>query len=263
MATSLHVPADVVSLIVRPDRPILTEEVAGRLELSTKAADEYLGRLARQGRLARRGKGVFTAPRQGRPKLVPTGTLKRASQGLGRELPMTPVVGWTTEWLASYAHNVPTHHWTVLEAASFTLTAVADILARDRLRAVINPPSTEMLDLLRLFERPLILWPHGDMYAAPQRPGLRLPQPERLVVDVYFAVTRRGLPYPRNDLDLVLARFIAERDLNIASVLAYSKRRNINIEMTSYLRSLRRFPSDVVQAVDLVTSRYQEGDAGD
>ena len=263
MATPLHVPADIVSLVAHSDRPILTEEVAGRLGLGIKAGDEYLGRLARQRRLARRGKGVFTAPRQGRPRLVPTRLLRRASAALSRDLPMTPVVGWTTEWLASYAHNVPTHHWTVLEAASFALTAVADVLARDRLRAVINPPSTEMLDLLRLFERPLILWPHGDMYAAPQRPGLRVPQPERLAVDLYFAVTRRGLPYPRNDLDLVLGRFIAERDLNIASILAYSKRRNISFEMASYLRSLRRLPSDVAEAVALVTSRDQErGAAG-
>jgi hypothetical protein len=261
MTSSLHVPPDVVSLIVHPDHPILTVEVAGKLGLTTKAADEYLGRLARQQRLARRGKGVFTAPRQGRPKLVPTRLLKRASAVLGHELPMTPVVGWTTEWLASYAHNVPVHHWTVLEAASFALTAVADILARDRLRAVINPPSTEMLDLLRLFERPLILWPHGDMYAAPHRLGLRLPEPERLVVDIYFAVTRRGLPYPRNDLDLVIARFVAERDLNIASILAYSKRRRIDSEMASYLRSLNRLPPDVTQAIALVTSREPERDA--
>jgi hypothetical protein len=252
---SPHVPPEIESLAARRGHLILTEDVASSAGLSDKATDEYLGRLAREGRLARRGPGVFTVSRSGRPKLQPTRLLTRVGHTLGHELPMTSVVGWTTEWLAPYAHNVPLHHWTILEAASFTLISVADILARERLRAVVNPPANEVVDLLRLFDRPLILWPHGDMYAAPPRPGLRLPQPERLVVDFYFAVTRRGLPYPRNDLDLVLARFVSERDLNVASILAYSGRRRLTDEMASYLRSLRRLPADVAEAVDLVANR--------
>jgi hypothetical protein len=228
--------------------------------LSPVAAEEYLGRLARQGKLARRGPGIFTGARRGRPKLEATPLLKRIAPALRAELPMTAAVGWTTEWLAAYAHNVPARHWTAVEAASFVLPSIADVLARIHVPAVVAPDPEQVADLLRLFERPLVLWPHGDMYGAPagKTPwGLRLPQPERLLVDVYFAATRLGLPYPANDLIAVSARLLAEGDLNVASALAYAQRRGIADEYAAYLRTLPQLPPDVAEAVALVTNRHR------
>jgi hypothetical protein len=265
----LHVPPSVAALAETANRPILAADVATTMGLSPTAAEEYLGRLVRQGSLARRGPGVFTAARQGRPQLRPTPLLKRISRVVHAELPMTPVVGWTTEWLAPYSHNVPARHWTLLEAASYVLSSVAEVLTRVNVRAMIDPPPEQVADLLRLFERPVVLWPHGDVYGAPLNTGstegaggpatagLRFPQPERLVVDLYFAVTRRGLPYPRNDLATVYARFVAERDLNVASMLAYAKRRGIARELGAYLQGLERLPPDVARAVSAVVERNE------
>lgn len=243
------------------EAPILARDVAAATHISLAAAQEYLGRLARQGKLARRGPGVFTLPRAGPPTFEPTAVLKRASSVLRRELPLTPVVGWSTEWLAPYAHNVPTRHWTVLETAAYALQSVADLLSRARLQAVVDPDPEAVPDLLRLFDRPCILWPHGDLYGAPPRPGLRLPRPERLLVDLYFAVTRRGLPYPENDLALVVSRFVVERDLNVATILAYASRRKIGREMTDYLQQLPRVPPDVAHAIVLVAGRSRRKQA--
>ncbi|MBI4494627.1 MAG: hypothetical protein HY690_17760 [Chloroflexi bacterium] len=175
---------------------------------------------------------------------------------------MTPVVAWTTEWVAPYAPNVPNRHWTILEAAPFALSAVADVLARDRLRAVVAPAPKAVPDLLRLFDRPLVLWPHTETYATERRRCLLVPEPERLVVDLYFAVTRRGVPYPENDLAVVLARLVAERDLNIGIILAYARRRRIGSEIASYLRSLDRLPPDVAAAVKVVAGRRTSEKAG-
>jgi hypothetical protein len=264
-----HVPASVVALTERTGHAILAADVAASAGLSAAAAEEYLGRLARQGKLARRGPGVFTVARQGRRELRLTPLLKRISRVLHAELPMTPVVGWTTEWLAPYSHNVPARHWTVLEAASYVLSSVAEVLARVNVRAVVDPPPEQVADLLRLFERPVVLWPHGDVYGAPPNSGstgstskaatagVRLPQPERLMVDLYFATTRRGVPYPQNDLATASARFIAERDLNVASMLAYANRRGIARELAAYLLGLQRLPSDVAQAVAAVVERHE------
>lgn len=134
------------------------------------------------------------------------------------------------------------------------------MLARVRVPAVVDPDPEQVPDLLRLFERPLVLWPHADVYGAPadKKPwGLRLPQPERLLVDVYFAATRLGLSYPRNDLFAVSARFLAECDLNVASALAYAQRRGIADEYAAYLCSLPRLPSDVAEAVVVITERHR------
>lgn len=268
---ALHVAPRVVALSEASEaagRPVLVEDVVAA-ELSPAAAEEYLGRLVRQGKLARRGPGVFTVARRGRPRLEATPLLKRVGMALRSELPMTAAVGWTTEWLAPYAHNVPTHHWTAVEAAGFALSSIADVLARVRVPAVVDPDPERVPDLLRLFEWPLVLWPHADLYGAPagKSPsgqwGLRLPQPERLLVDVYFAATRHGLPYPSNDLATVSARFLTERDLNVASALAYAQRRGIADEYARYLRSLPRLPPDVAAAVAVVADRHRlRGRAG-
>jgi len=260
---ALHVGPRVVALSEASEasgRPILTEDVVAA-GLSLAAAEEYLGRLVRQGNLARRGPGVFTVARRGPPRLEATTLLKRVGTALRAELPMTAAVGWTTEWLAPYAHNVPTRHWTAVEAAGFALPSIADVLTRVRVPAVVDPDPEQVPDLLRLFERPLVLWPHADMYGAPagKTPwSLRLPQPERLLVDVYFAATRLGLPYPRNDLTVVSARIIAECDLNVASALAYAQRRGIADEYAACLRALPRLPGDVAEAVAVITDRHRE-----
>ncbi|MGI8424400.1 MAG: DUF6577 family protein [Chloroflexota bacterium] len=259
---ALHVPPAVVAFSESSEesaRPVLVEDVAAA-GLSAAAAEEYLGRLVRQGKLARRGPGVFTVARRGRPELESTLLLKRVAAALRAELPMVAAVGWTTEWLAPYAHNVPTRHWTAVDAAGFALPSIADVLARVRLQAVVDPDPEQVPDLLRLFERPLVLWPHGDMHGAPagKTPwGLRLPQPERLLVDVYFAATRLGLPYPSNDLAAASARLLAEGDLNVASALAYAQRRGIADEYAAYLRALPRLPRDVAEAVTVVTDRHR------
>ncbi len=250
-----HVPPDVLALASAPDRPVLVHEVAAALGLRPKAADEYLGRLARANALARRGPGIFTRPREGRPRLELTPLLRRAHTIIRSELPFTPVVGWSTEWLAPYAHNVPLRHWTILEAASPILPTLADVLARDRLRAVVDPPPADVPDLLRLFDRPLVLFPNGETYGADSREGVRLPSPERLVVDFYLAVTRRGIPYPKGDVAKVITALVARRDLNVGSMLAYASRRRAAEDLALYLRALDGFPPDVARAVRLVTER--------
>lgn len=258
---AVHVPRSVAETIPeRPgNRPLLAADVARDARIRQVAADEYLGRLVRSGALVRRGPGVFTAPRRGRPRFDLTPLMRRAHTALREALPMTPVVGWTTEWVAPFAHNVPVLHWIVLEAPAFALTSLGDALSRNAVRAVINPSPEGVADLLRLFERPVILWPHGDSYAAEKRPGVRRPTPERLVVDLYFAATRRGVPYPANDLALVVSRIVSEGDLNVATTIVYARRRAIAGEWAAYLGKLPRVPPDVAGAIEAVVERASSG----
>lgn len=253
---SAHIPAEIEALAIAADRPVLVDEVAHVLGLSHKAADEYVGRLARRDKLVRRGPGVFTRPRQGRPHFELTSLLRRAHLVVRREMPFSAVVGWSTEWLSAYAHNVPLRHWTMLEASAALLPTLADLLARDHLRAVVDPSPETVPDLLRLFQRPLLLLPNGESYGASKREGLRVPSPERLTVDFYLTVTRRRLPYPHGDMAKIIAALVAERDLNVASILAYARRRRVGKEFGLFLRSLDGFPPDVAEAVSVVVARH-------
>src|SRR5438128_41356 len=101
-----------LSLVTDPPKPRATARWRGSRKHSSPS---LLGRLRRSNHLVRRGSGVFTAPRTGRPAFRLSSLLRRADTAIRAEAPATPVVGWSPEWVAPYALNVPGRHWTVLE----------------------------------------------------------------------------------------------------------------------------------------------------
>src|SRR5438105_4750335 len=229
-----HVPAGIREIVAAKELLIARDlsKIAGISEVS---AEEYLRRLRAEGTLARRAPGVFAIARKTPSPMRLNGVLSRVSAILGRHLPFTPVVGWTTEWFIPYGRNMPSRNWNVLETPPSATEAVADVLARYGSRALVNPSPEDVPAALRLFERPLIVWPHSEIRFTTKRGSLLLPTSERLLVDFYFSVTRRGLPYPETELASITMRFLSEHDVNLRSLASYAGRRSIRKEYSLFL----------------------------
>lgn len=254
------VPSTFLAAVRHGAGPFTAKELASRLSLGHDTAEEYLRRLVRANLVSRRGPGVFTSTRTEAETFPLTAVMKRVSATLHRSLPHTPVVAWTTEWFAPYARNMPTSNWTLLETPRPAARSVADVLAREGTRVVVDPNHSELADVPRLLERPLVLWSRRDTSLVTRRGTLLVPRPERLLVDLYFDVTRRGLPFPEGELSNAIVRLLVERDLNIATVLSYAARRRLRPELAAYLsKHATRMPTDVRLAFELVTRDGNRG----
>src|SRR5438874_12538243 len=101
-----HVPAEIRGLVASKELLVARDlsKVAG---ISETSAEEYLRRLRAEGILARRAPGVFAIARKTHSPMKLNRVLSRVSSIVGRHLPFTPVVAWTTEWFVPYGRNMP------------------------------------------------------------------------------------------------------------------------------------------------------------
>ena len=70
-----------------------------------------------------------------------------------------------------------------------------------------------------------------------ERFGIRgdFPEPERLIVDVYFALTRKALNFSAYELGVILGNALRMGDIDLRRLLTYSSRRGVGTEITLIL----------------------------
>ena len=67
-----------------------------------------------------------------------------------------------------------------------------------------------------------------------------LPEPERLIVDVYFVITRKRLNFSPYELGVTLGNALRLRDIDVQRMLTYASRRGIGKEGTIILYEAKK-----------------------
>ena len=90
-----------------------------------------------------------------------------------------------------------------------------------------------------------------------ERFGVRgdFPEPERLLVDVYFAITRKMLNFSVYEFGVILGNALRMGDIDLRRLLTYSSRRGIGTEMTIILY-------EVMKRKDMSTEEFFKKDSG-
>ncbi len=255
--TAVIVPPEV--RVAAATSPVEVDALATQLALPRSTVDRYLRELARERVLAARGRGVFTTPVRGRHNFALTPTLADVGDALRQGLSTAVVTAWTTEWLAPYIHNVLFHHWTVLETVTYGMNGVADALAEQNIPALLNPHKADMPGLYRLFAHPLVIWANGDTLYTNRQGNLLVPEMERLLVDLFHATERRGLPLLPTDRAAVARAFVGGADFHVGHALAYARKRGVEPDFHEFLLKLDRLPEDVRKAIRLVAAKRVSG----
>lgn len=195
------------------------------LQISIGSARNYLSRLKRENKVIRTGTGVYKVAISDNRLEVPMNV--ELVRGLIKErYPSVDLVIWSLGMLANYAHYEVGKDLIVIEAEKAVAYRIRDVLLSFGYNALLNPDKKAYMeyanyDYVLIEERKERFGVRGDF-----------PEPERLIVDVYFAVTRKMLNFSAYELGIILGNALRVGDIDLRRLLTYSSRRGIRTEMT-------------------------------
>ncbi len=88
-----------------------------------------------------------------------------------------------------------------------------------------------------------MIFQRKEAYATVTQNRVRIPLPERMVVDLYFYITRLGFPHPPDEFGRILYNILKTKPLNVDMLRKYASRRGLREDISNLLFRMRgRYP---------------------
>jgi len=223
----MSVPESVVEYVDNKEM-VNAGQMSEDLQISIGSARNYLSRLKREKKVIRTGTGAYRVANSDNRLEVPMDV--ELIRGLINErYPSGDFVIWSLGMLANYAHYEVGKDLIVVETGKALAYRIRDVLLSFGYNAVLNPDRKAYMeyanyDYVLIEERMERFGVRGDF-----------PEPERLIVDVYFAMTRKSLNFSAYELGVIIGNALRMGDIDLRRLLTYSSRRGIGAEMTILL----------------------------
>ncbi|PKO21131.1 MAG: hypothetical protein CVU38_16355 [Chloroflexi bacterium HGW-Chloroflexi-1] len=223
------------------EREFVTVEdvLKGNASVTRKTASEYLYRLGAKGVLFGAGHGLY------RRRALPTFELFLSERMLEVQtkiqhlLPFTPFTIWSTEQLAPVAHLLMGWHIIFVEADGEVVPAIHSVLLEQDEMALLDPKKEELAKFLDLTRKPVVVRSRSETTATVEVNGVRTATPEKLLIDLYFDLSRGYLNLGLDEFGRMLRNSIAHYALNFVLLLSYASRRKIRGEIQYLLKQLK------------------------
>ncbi|MBD3173327.1 hypothetical protein GF326_12755 [Candidatus Bathyarchaeota archaeon] len=223
----MSVPENVIEYIEKKE-VVDADQMSKDLQISDISARNYLSRLKSNERMIRIGKATYRLKKLGSRLEMPLRT-QRIFDIIKQRYPSGDFVIWSLGMLANYAHYEVGKDLIVVETNEALGHRIRDLLLVEGYNAVLNPDNESYMnytyyDYIFVEERRERFLTRGN-----------LPEPERLIVDVYFAITRRKLNFSPYELGVILGNALRSGEIDIQRMLTYASRRGIDTEWTIIL----------------------------
>jgi hypothetical protein len=228
-----------VAGFVEKKRYITVDEIVDRFGYKRTTAYAYLSRLEKEGILTRIGYGRYKVGRAtlAEPRLTPR--MKSIGRLIREKIPFGDFVIWDMENLAEFSHYAIGRNVVFIEAGGDLVSKIGDALLEQGIRPMIEPTKEELGKLFTYFEEPVLILKRREVYATERVDNLLVPRFERMLVDLYFLITRMGFPFPPDELGRILYNVLRDRALNLDRLKKYASRRGLKEEISLLLRRLR------------------------
>jgi DNA-binding transcriptional ArsR family regulator len=217
-----EIPDRIISWVRSQKNDFGADELSEATGISHRSASIYLSRLEKTGILTRRIKGRYISFSQ-RPSVK----VRKLGNIISRELPFTAVVLWSTDTIIHFLQNMPNRHQMFLETEKDDVSSVHDVLKEHGIRVKARPSRADFeaanddgIDVFVLAKKERYgtrLW-KGKIFIA----GL-----EKVFIDLYVLASRRGLPYPKEEITRALETAMDENAVSRNTLRKYSKRRYV------------------------------------
>jgi hypothetical protein len=208
-------------------------------ELPRRTVHQYLSRLSRKGKLTQVGRGLYRtdSPPAFQPSLPER--IRALAHQIRIQLPFSEFTIWSTAQVIELAHMVPTRHVTFVEADQEMAPAVYEILLSANEPALLDPPREALDQLLALSKEPVVIRSRTETMATVEVEGIRTATLEKLLVDLYFEMSREALPLDPGEFGRMLRSALVHYNVNFVLLLAYAERRGIREDWRALLHRLR------------------------
>jgi len=158
-------------------------------------------------------------------------------------MPFVEFTVWSTETLAPFSHYAIGRDVVFLEADKGTSKKIRDALLENNIRSLTEPSKEQLSDVFSLLEEPVVVFRRKETYATRMDNRVRLATLERMLVDLYFYITRLEFPYPPDEYGRLVYNVFKTRTLNVDMLRKYASRRGVRGEMDLLLSKMRdRYP---------------------
>jgi len=228
----MSVPESVVEY-VNKQRVVNAGQMSEDLQISIGSARNYLSRLKSEKKVIRTGKGAYQVSNSENRLEVPA-DVENIRDVIKEMYPSGDFVIWSLGMLANYAHYEVGKDLIVVEAGKALAYRIRDVLLSAGYNALLNPS--------RKAYREYTYYEYVLIEERMERFGVRgnFPEPERLFVDVYFAITRKMLNFSAFEVGIIYGNALRMGDIDLRRLLTYSSRRGIGTEMTIILYEIMK-----------------------
>jgi hypothetical protein len=217
-----EIPDRIINWVRTQKNEFGAKELSEATIISHRSALIYLSRLEKTGILSRRTKGRYSSFSQ-KPSLE----VQKLGNILLRELPFTAVVLWSTDTIIHFSQNMPNRHQMFLETEKDNVSSVHDVLKEKGIRVKARPSRRDFEaandDGIEVF-----VLSKKERYATRHWKGkIFIANLEKVFIDMYVLASRKGLPYPKEEIMRALETAMDQNALSRNTLRKYSKRRYV------------------------------------
>ncbi len=242
----ISVPSQVPQKIldyVKEKRFLTTEDLTLSFGFRRATAHNYLSRLKKMGIISRIGYGKYRVGKYVPPSTMMTQKVAIVVNAIKEKMPYAELTAWSTENLARFSHYAIGKDVIFIETHKGTSMKIRDILLENGIRSLVGPSRREMGNIFSLLDEPLVIFQRKETYATETQGGSRSPFLERMLVDLYFYITRLDFPYPLDEYGRVLHNALRTCTLNTDMLRKYASRRGLREEVSILLSMMKnRYP---------------------
>lgn len=249
----MNIPKNIIEY-VNSKKEITIDDLVENFKIEKISARNYLSRLERQGLIVRIGYGKYEKDATTYPTNFISEKTKNINEIIRKKMPLADFVIWNTENLSFFTHYNIGKDLTIIEGDKNTIYAIRNILLENNLKAIINPSKKEMNESIWYFENPILLFTRKEDYATVFVDNIKVPTIERMVVDLYFLITRKELSFPLSEFGKILLNVLSKTTLNFDKLNRYAGRRNLNAEILLILYELKYKYPDIKVSDEVVKS---------
>ncbi|MHA1381784.1 MAG: DUF6577 family protein [Candidatus Helarchaeota archaeon] len=206
---------------------ITAKELAQQFNLKPNIVSNYLRRLETNGFITKKGKGVYVSYLNTilRPAID---NEVRKINGIIKDIsPYMEFVIWSIHNFKNFYFNIPGKNYIFIEAKeNYELNSIRAVLIEQNIESVLLKP--QKIDFNEFFFRnevPVILIKKKSKNGTIKIDSLLTPIIERMIIDLYFYITKKELPYPIKELGKILQKSIETGVFNFTFIDNYLRLR--------------------------------------
>lgn len=229
------------------DSVVTPRVIAEHFEVDQVKAASYLRDLEKLGLITKKGKGEYINYLQSAIKPEIDVEIERINRILRDKSPYMDFVIWSLVNLKNFYFNIPYSNYVFIEVKErYELETIRATLFEQSIESVINPKEMEFKNFMYRNTLPVILLKRGARGGIIKIGDINTVTLERTIVDLYFYITKRRVPFPIEELGHILRKTIETGEFNFTFLDNYVRWRNLEVDFLIIFSKLeRKYPNSI------------------
>jgi len=233
--SSGSVPSRVIEYISKRDS-LSIDDLVEDLKVSRITAKNYLSRLESMNMVKRVGRGIYQVGGGKTAEVELNPRVQKLAETLRNRYQFADLAIWSLSMLSDYSHYAIGKDLMFVEADETTSESIKDYLRENGYNPILKPEKKDYREYTSMLGELVFILERGERYEVKGQ----TPSPEKVWLDVYYLVTRKGLSFSPGELGVIFANMLRGEGVNFNRLRRYAHRRGVGNEVIVFLCGLRR-----------------------